>query len=49
MSVQEKIQKTIQNIDWQSELKEKKFVNVDTLGAAACMGVSETGESACFL
>jgi ribonucleoside-diphosphate reductase alpha chain len=45
----EKIQKTIQNIDWQSELKEKKFVNVDTLGAAACMGVSETGESACFL
>lgn len=35
----EKIQKNLdQNIDWESALIEKKYIDVDTLGAAACAG-----------
>jgi ribonucleoside-triphosphate reductase len=44
----EKIQQNLQPIDW-SSLTEKRFIDVDTLAAAACMGVTETGESACFI
>lgn len=44
-----KIQNNYHQIDWISELKEKKYVDVDTTGAAACTGVTETGESACFI
>ena len=33
----EKIQKNLnQDIDWESSLVEKKYIDVDTLGAAAC-------------
>lgn len=45
----EKIQQNLQPIDWTNQLKEKKFIDIDTLGAAACAGVTETGESACFV
>jgi ribonucleoside-diphosphate reductase alpha chain len=45
----EKIQKTAVDIDWASELKQQKFINIDTMGAAACVGVTENGEAACFL
>lgn len=45
----EKIQQNLVDIDWASQLKEKKYIDVDTLGAAACVGVSETGESACMV
>jgi len=34
----EKIQQSIQDIKWDEELKEVRFVDVDTLGAAACVG-----------
>ncbi len=36
----EKIKRSYQQIDWISELTEKKFTDVDTLGAAACAGGS---------
>jgi ribonucleoside-diphosphate reductase alpha chain len=46
----EKIQQSLEdNIDWVGQLKEKKFIDVDTTGAAACAGVTETGEAACFI
>lgn len=45
----EKIQQNFSTVDWGDELKEKKFVDVDTMAAAACVGVTETGESACML
>jgi len=45
----EKIQQNIVPIDWTKQLTEKKYVHVDTLGAAACVGVSETGDSACMV
>jgi ribonucleoside-diphosphate reductase alpha chain len=44
-----KIQNNYHQIDWISELKEKKYVDIDTTGAAACTGVTENGESACFI
>ena len=34
----EKIKRSYHQIDWLSELSEKKFTDVDTLGAAACAG-----------
>lgn len=34
----QKIERSYQQIDWISELSEKKFTDVDTLGAAACAG-----------
>ena len=46
----EKIQQNLQSIDWKDQLKEKKFVDIDTMGAAACAGVNpETGEAGCFI
>ena len=38
----EKIQKNLnQDIDWESNLVEKKYIDVDTMGAAACVGTAE--------
>ena len=34
----EKIQQNLVDIDWVSQLVEKKFIAVDTMGAAACVG-----------
>ena len=34
----EKITKSIKNIDWANELKEKSFTDIDTMGAQACSG-----------
>lgn len=45
----EKIQQNYAEINWIDELKEKKFVDIDTTGAAACSGVTENGESTCLL
>lgn len=45
----QKIQQNLVDIDWTEQLKEKKYIDVDTLSAAACVGVSETGESACMV
>ena len=45
----EKIQKTLEDIDWIKELKEKKYIDINTTGAAACSGVSENGEVACLV
>ena len=33
-----KIQKNLKHIDWEEDLTEKKYTDVDTLGAAACAG-----------
>lgn len=44
-----KIQHTMVDIDWVEALKEKKFTDIDTTGAAACTGVSENGEASCFI
>lgn len=44
-----KIQQTMVDIDWIKELKEKKFTDIDTTGAAACAGVNERGEALCFI
>jgi ribonucleoside-triphosphate reductase len=44
----EKIQQNLKPIDW-SSLTQKRFIDVDTLAAAACMGVTENGEAACFV
>ena len=44
-----KIQQTMVDIDWINELKEKKFTDIDTTGAAACVGVNERGEASCFI
>ena len=35
----EKIQKNLASINWIEQLVEKKFVDIDTMGAAACVGV----------
>lgn len=34
----EKIQQTVRDIDWQAELTEVKYIDVDTIGSAACVG-----------
>lgn len=34
----EKIQQTISDIRWEDELKEVKYIDVDTIGSAACVG-----------
>lgn len=34
----EKIQQTITDIKWEDELKEVKYIDVDTIGSAACVG-----------
>jgi len=34
----EKIQQTIVDIKWEDELKEIKYIDVDTIGSAACVG-----------
>jgi hypothetical protein len=44
-----KIQQNFQEIDWTNDLKEKKFVDIDTMAAAACSGVNENGEESCFI
>lgn len=44
-----KIQQNIKQINWSEELKEKRFTDIDTTGAAACVGVSENGEASCFI
>jgi ribonucleoside-diphosphate reductase alpha chain len=44
-----KIQQTLKDINWLEELTEKKFVDIDTTGAAACAGVNERGEALCFI
>ena len=44
-----KIQQTIVDIDWITELQEKRFTDIDTTGAAACTGVNERGEMSCFI
>lgn len=44
-----KIQQTMIDIDWINELTEKKFTDIDTTGAAACVGVNERGEASCFI
>jgi hypothetical protein len=44
-----KIQQTMVDIDWINELTEKKFTDIDTTGAAACVGVNERGEASCFI
>ena len=33
-----KIQSTLQTVDWKEDIKERKYTDVDTLGAAACAG-----------
>jgi ribonucleoside-diphosphate reductase alpha chain len=33
-----KIQKNLQQVDWSTDITEKKYTDVDTLGAAACAG-----------
>lgn len=45
----EKIQQNLRNIDWKTELTERKYLDIDTMGAAACAGVTENGEAACFI
>lgn len=45
----EKIQQTMKQIDWKNDLTEKKFVDIDTMGAAACAGVTESGEVGCLI
>lgn len=37
----EKAQQHLVDIDWVSELHEKKFIDIDTLGSAACVGSDE--------
>jgi ribonucleoside-diphosphate reductase alpha chain len=37
----EKIQKTFINIKWKDELKEIRYIDVDTMGAAACVGTKD--------
>ena len=44
-----KIQQNLKSINWSEELKEKRFTDIDTTGAAACVGVTETGEASCFI
>ena len=44
-----KIQQNLKDIDWSLELKEKRFTDIDTTGAAACTGVTENGEASCFI
>jgi ribonucleoside-diphosphate reductase alpha chain len=34
----EKIQQTVTDIKWEDELKEVKYIDVDTIGSAACVG-----------
>src|SRR5665213_2346126 len=36
-----KIQQNLVDIDWVSELVEKKFIDINTLGAAACIGTTD--------
>lgn len=45
----ERIQHNMVSVDWTKELKEKKFTDIDTTGAAACAGVNERGELGCFI
>lgn len=45
----EKIQQSLKTVDWKNELTEKKFTDIDTMGAAACAGVTESGELACVI
>lgn len=45
----EKIQNHFQDVDWSNALTKKRFVDIDTMGAAACMGVKENGEGACMI
>jgi ribonucleoside-diphosphate reductase alpha chain len=45
----EKIQQNMRNIHWNHELMEKKYIDIDTMGAAACAGVQENGEVGCMI
>jgi ribonucleoside-diphosphate reductase alpha chain len=44
-----KIQQTFIDIDWVAELQEKRYTDINTTGAAACVGVNERGEASCFI
>jgi ribonucleoside-triphosphate reductase len=44
----EKIQQHFVDIDWISELTEKKYIDIDTLGAAAC-APGQNGIEGCFI
>lgn len=44
-----KIKQHYNPVNWVDELKEMVFIDIDTMGAAACAGVTESGESNCFL
>lgn len=44
-----KIQHNLTDIDWTSELKAKKYIDIDTMGAASCVGVTDSGEATCFI
>ena len=43
----EKIQQNLHDIDWVTQLVEKKFIDIDTMGAAACVGVN--GAEGCLV
>ena len=43
----EKIQQNLVDVDWIENLNEKKFVDINTLGAAACVGVN--GAEGCLI
>lgn len=43
----EKIQQNLVEVDWVDQLVEKKFIDIDTMGAAACVGVG--GAEGCLV
>lgn len=43
----EKIQQNLVEVDWVEQLVEKKFIDIDTMGAAACVGVA--GAEGCLV
>lgn len=45
----EKIQKNLKAIDFRTSLRQKRFTDINTMGAAACAGVNQFGESVCTL
>lgn len=44
-----KIQQSLHDIDWKNELSERKYIDIDTTGAAACAGITENGELGCAI
>ena len=45
----EKIQQNLKPVDFKIQLSKKKYVDIDTMGASACGGVNERGESNCLV